>query len=143
MIISGLLKDNQARDRAIGDLTGLVQRSLDRPVTQCPRPETTPPHPIIQPDLIDNEGNLHAEDIEITWEGSDTFLHGVRVVGSDPANMPARQRPSTSTPYQPVREHSACTTGVFGSPRYCVTPTGRNARAINRLHLYNASITSR
>ena len=62
-VCSQLLKDKQARDRAIGDLTGLVQRSLDRPVTQRPRPETTPPHPIIQPDLIDNEGNLRAEDI--------------------------------------------------------------------------------
>ena len=45
-VCSQLLKDNQARDRAIGDLTGLVQRSLDRPVTQSHRPENTPPHPI-------------------------------------------------------------------------------------------------
>ena len=29
-VCSQLLKDNQARDRAIGDLMGLVQRSLDR-----------------------------------------------------------------------------------------------------------------
>ena len=100
IVCSQLLKDNQARDRAIGDLTGLVQRSLDHPVTQRPRPETTPPHPIIQPDLI--EGYLRADDIGITWEGSDTFLHGVRAVGSDPANMPARESPSTLTPYQPV-----------------------------------------
>ena len=63
---SQLLKDNQARDWAIGDLTGLVQRSLDRLVTQSHRPENTPPHPIIQPDLIDNEGNLRAEYIGIT-----------------------------------------------------------------------------
>ena len=88
-VCSQLLKDNQARDRAIGDLTGLVQRSLDHPATQCHRPETTPPHPIIQPDLIDNEGNLRAEDIRITWEGSDTFLHGVRVVASDAASSTA------------------------------------------------------
>ena len=33
-VCSQLLKDNQARDRAIGDLTGLVHRSLDRPVTE-------------------------------------------------------------------------------------------------------------
>ena len=72
------------------------------------RLENTPPHPIIQPDLIDNEGNLRAEDIGITWEGSDTFLHGVRVVASDAANIPARRRPSTSTLYQPVREHAPC-----------------------------------
>ena len=29
-------------------------------------------------------------------------------MGSDSAKMLARQRPSTSTPYQPVREHAAC-----------------------------------
>ena len=107
-VCSQLLKDNQARDRAIGDLTGLDQRSLDRPVTQSHRPENTPPHPIIKPDIIDNEGNLRQEEIGIMWEGSDTFLHGVRVVASDAANGPTRQRPSTSTPYQPVREHAPC-----------------------------------
>ena len=77
-------------------------------MTQSHRPDNAPPHPIIQPDLIDNEGNLHAEDIGITWEGSDTFIHGVRVVASDATNMPARRRPSTSTPYQPVRKHALC-----------------------------------
>ena len=68
-VCNQLLQDNQARDRAIGDLTGLVERSLDRPAAQRPRPDAAP-HPIIQPDLIDNEGNLRAEDIGITWEGS-------------------------------------------------------------------------
>ena len=105
-VCNQLLKDNQAWDRAIGDLTRLVQRSLDRPATQRPRPEATQQHPIIQPDLIDNEGNLPAEDIGITWESSDTFLYGVRVVGSDAAKMPGPQRLSTSTPYQ--LEHAAC-----------------------------------
>ena len=81
---------------------------MDRPTNQRPRSDATQQHPIIQPDLIDNEGNIRAEDIGITWEGSDTFLHGVRVVGSDAARIPGRQRPSTSTPYQPVREHAVC-----------------------------------
>ena len=76
-VCSQLLKDNQARDRTIGDLTGLVQRSLDCPVTQGQRPDNTPPHPVIQPDLIDDEGNLRAEDFGITWEGSASFLHGI------------------------------------------------------------------
>ena len=148
MVCSQLSKGNQARDRAIGDLTGLVQRSLDRPATQRPRPETTPLHPIIQPALIDNEGNLRTEDIGITWEGSDSFLHGVRVVGSDAANMPARQRPSTSTPYQPVREHAACNMSTprqpLGRPVCLLRWTDRkDARATDRLHQYNASITSR
>ena len=107
-VCNQLLKDNQARDWAIGDLTGLVERSLDRPATQRSRPDAAQGHPIIQPDLIDSEGNLHAEHIGITWEGSDTFLHGVRVVGPGAARIPGRQCPSTSTPYQPVREHAAC-----------------------------------
>ena len=77
-------------------------------MTQRSRLETTQQHPIIQLDLIDNEGNLHAEDIGITWEGSDTFLYGVLVVGSEAVKKPGRQRPSTSTLYQPVREHAAC-----------------------------------
>ena len=117
-VCSQLLKDNQARDQAIGNLTGLVQRSLSH------RPDNAPPHHIIQLDLIDNEGNLRAEDIGITWEGSDTFLHGVRVVASDAANMPARRRLSTSTPYQPVREHAPCDMSTprqpLGRPPVCL-----------------------
>ena len=66
-----------------------------------------------------SSGNLRVEDIGITWEGSDIFLHGVRVVASDAANIPARQRPSTSTPYQLVREHAPCD---MSTPRH---PLGR------------------
>ena len=36
-VCNQLLEDNQARDRAIGDLTGLVERGLDRPAVQRPR----------------------------------------------------------------------------------------------------------
>ena len=57
---------------------------------------------------MDNEGNLRAADIWITWEGSDTFLHGFRIVGPGRTELPGRHRPSTSTPYQLVREHGAC-----------------------------------
>ena len=74
-VCSQLLKDNQARDRAIGDLIGLVERSLDRPAAQRSRPDAAREYPIIQPDIIHSEGNLRAEDIGITWEGSDTFPH--------------------------------------------------------------------
>ena len=86
-VCNQLPKDNQARDRAIGDLTALVERSLDCPAAQRSRPDAALGHPIIQLDLIDNEGNLRAEDIGITWEGSDTFLHGVRVVGPGAVRM--------------------------------------------------------
>ena len=65
-VCNQLLKDNKARDRAIGDLTGMVMTCLDRPVVQRPRPDAETKHPIIQQDRIDNEGNLRAADIGIT-----------------------------------------------------------------------------
>ena len=79
-VCNQLLKDNKARDRVIGGLTGLVEKSLFRPAVQRPRQDAVTSHLIIQQDLIDNEGNLCAADFGITWEGSETFLHGVRVV---------------------------------------------------------------
>ena len=38
-VCNQLLQDNQARDRAISDLTGLVKRSLDTPSGHPPRPD--------------------------------------------------------------------------------------------------------
>ena len=115
-VCNQLFIDNKARDRAIGDLTELVEKSLDRPAVQRPRPDAATPHTIIQQDLIDNEGNLRAVDIGITLEGSDTFLHGVWVVGPDTAELPGRYHPSTSTPYQLVREHIACEMSIPRQP---------------------------
>ena len=64
---------------------------------------------------MDNDGNLRATDIGITWAGCDTFLHGVKVVGPatstpyQPAtstpHQPTGPRPATSTPYQPVGDY--------------------------------------
>ena len=64
--------------------------------------------PLSWPNLIDDKGNLRAADIGITWQRSDTFLHGVKVVGPNAAEPPLRPRPATSTPYAPVREHVSC-----------------------------------
>ena len=36
------------------------------------------PHLVIQSDVMDEDGNLRAADIGITWAGNETFLHGVR-----------------------------------------------------------------
>ena len=116
-----LLKDNKEWDRAIGDLTGLVKKGLDRPVEHQPQQDAFAPHPIIRRDLIDSKGNLRATDIGITWEGSDTFLHGVKVVGPNAAGLPGRARPSTSTPYQLVREHVECSMSTPRQP--LVQPT--------------------
>ena len=53
---------------------------------------------------MDEDGNLRAADIGITWAGNETFLQGVRVVGPGPTR-PAGMGPVMSTPYQPSREH--------------------------------------
>ena len=142
-VCNQLLQDNQARDRVIGDLTGLVQKSLDRRAVQRPRPDAALKHPIIQQDLIDSEGNLRAADIGITWEGSDTFLHGVRVAGPGAAELPGRHCPSVRL----LRHHiSRCEnmwrvtcrlrdshwgTGVLGGSGCSTPPTGGTPKLPN------------
>ena len=99
---------------AFGDLTRLVRESLDGRLPQCPQTEAGRPHPIIQSDIIDDRGNLRAADIGIKWQGGDTFLHGVRVVGTNEDTHHLRPRLATSTPYSPVREHPPC---IMSTPR--------------------------
>ena len=69
-----LRAENNARDRALTDLSEKVKEYGLSPV--CMRPQ-----PVLQADVMDEEGNLRAADIGITWENNETFLHGVRVVG--------------------------------------------------------------
>ena len=87
-VCHGLLRDYRVRDEAIGNLTRLVKETLDRPASHQSHRDAVTPHPIVPPDLIDDEGNLRAADIGITWQGSETFLHGVRVVGPNAARPP-------------------------------------------------------
>ena len=89
---------------AFGDLSQLVKQSLEGRQYQQPREETGRPYPLIRPELIDGRGNLRAEDIGITWQGGDTFLHGVRVAGPRENMEDPRHRPAMSTPYPPGRE---------------------------------------
>ena len=103
-----LRRQCQDQGVAFGDLTKLVKQSLEGRQPQQPREETGIPHPIIRPDLIDSRGNLRTTDIGITWQGVDTFLHGVRVAGPEEDIEDTRPRPATSTPYPPVREHPSC-----------------------------------
>ena len=121
---------------AFGDLSRLVRQS--REDRQCQQDqEETRPYPLIRPELIDGRGNLRAEDIGITWQDGDTFLHGVRVAGrredmEDNRRRPAmsapyppgrediedtRHRPAMSTPYPPSREHPSCDMSTPGFPR--------------------------
>ena len=59
-VCNQLLKDNQDQDRAFGDLTILVKRSLGPPSGHLPRSDASRPHPIIPQDMMDNdEGYRH------------------------------------------------------------------------------------
>ena len=71
-----LRAENMARDKALANLSEMVKEYGSSPVTMRP-------HPVIQADVLDEEGNLR--DIGITWEDNEIFLHGVRVVGPGPS----------------------------------------------------------
>ena len=128
-----LRRQCQDQGVAFGDLSQLAKQSLEGRQPQQPRMETGRPHPIIRLDLTDSRGNLRASDIGITWQGSDTFLHGVRVAGPEEDIEHTRHRPETSTPYPPVREHHSCGMSTPQTPRpVCIemseTPTHRTGQ---------------
>ena len=89
-----LRAENIARDRYLTDLSEIVKEYGLAPVRIRPQP-------VLQADVIDEEGNLRAADIGITWENNETFLHGVRVVGPGPPQLTG-MRPAMSTPHQPI-----------------------------------------
>ena len=96
-----LCVDNIVRDKALADVSAMVREYGTPPATAQPYGPPTPTgraRPLIQADVLDADGNLRAEDIGITWEDNETFLHGVRVVGSSPSR-PTGQEPAMSTPY--------------------------------------------
>ena len=96
-----LRKDNLARDKAMADLTAMVREYGSSPAATRPYGSPTPaggPRPKMQTDVLDEDGNLRAADIGITWADNETFLHGVRVVGTK-FSRPTGQEPVMSTPY--------------------------------------------
>ena len=142
-----LRRQCQDQGVAFGDLSKLVKQSLEGRQSQQPREETGRPHPLIQPDLIDNRGNLRATDIGITWQGG-TFLHGVRVAGPEEDIEDTRPRPATSTPYAPVREHPHVKCQHHDLHVRCVwrflrrqhtEPARREVRVTGRRHQYSGS----
>ena len=87
------------------DLSRLVKQSReDQEETRAYAQEETRPHPRIRPELLDGRGNLRAEDIGITWQDGDTFLHGVRITGRRDDMEDNRRRPATAAPYPPCPE---------------------------------------
>ena len=89
-----LRSENVARDKALTDLSEIVREYGITPINRRPQPA-------LREDVMDRDGNLRGADIGITWEGNDTFLHGVRVIGPDPSRRPG-MRPAMSTPHQPI-----------------------------------------
>ena len=90
---------------AFGDLSRLVKQSReDQEETRAYSHEGTGPHPRIRPELLDGGGNLRAQDIGITWQDGDTFLHGVRITGQRDDMEDNRRRPATAAPYPPCPE---------------------------------------
>ena len=107
-----LHKDNLARDKALADLTAMVKEYGSSPAATRPY---GPPTPKMQTDVLDEDGNLHAADIGITWADNETFLHGVRVVGTR-IPRPAGHEPVMSTPYSEGRNDGRGTPSITGRP---------------------------
>ena len=99
-----LCAENLARDKALADLTAMVEEYGSSPEATRPygrSPGTTRIQPTIRADVMDGEGNLRAADIGIVWEGGETFPHGVKVVSS-PSTQPVGSIPIVPTSYPPV-----------------------------------------
>ena len=147
-VCDGLLRDYRDWDEAIGNLTRLVMETLDRPVSHQPHRDAVTPHPIVQPDLIDDEGNLRAANIGITWQESETFLHGVRVVGPNAAGPPLRSRRRRlmfrcgSMSRVTCRHHHQYSRRAWRSRTdHHTGPHRRVVRATDRLPRFSVSIT--
>ena len=103
-----LRRDNLARDKALADLTAMVKEYGASPAATRPYGPPTP-------DVLDEDGNLHAADIGITWADNETFLHGVRVVGTK-ISRPVEHEPVMSTPYPERGNDGQVTPSITGRP---------------------------
>ena len=85
---------------AFGELSRLVNRTReDQEETRAYSRGQAGPHPHIRQELLDAEGNLRAQDIGISWQDGETFLHGVRIMGQRDAREGDLRRPATAEPY--------------------------------------------
>ena len=113
-----LCTDNIARDKALADLTAMVREYGSSPAATGPYSSPTPtggPRPAMQTDVLDDDGNLRAADIGITWADNETFLHGVRVVGTK-FSRPTGQELVMSTPYPGGRNDDRGPSPMTGRP---------------------------
>ena len=107
-----LRRDNVARDKALADLTAMVKEYGESPAATRPYGPSTPK---INADVLDGDGNLRAADIGITWADNETFLHGVRIVGSK-FPRPTGHEPVMSTPYPERGNDGQVTPSMTGRP---------------------------
>ena len=107
-----LRRDNLARDKAMADLTAMVKEYGSSPAATRPY---CPPTPKMQTDVLDEDGNLRAADIGITWADNETFLHGVQVVGTK-IPWPTGHEPVMSTPYLEGRNDDRGSSPITGRP---------------------------
>ena len=85
---------------AFGDLSRLVNQTReDQEETRAYSRGQAGPHPCIRQELLDAGGNLRAQDIGISWQDGETFLHGVRITGQRDAMGENLRRPATAEPY--------------------------------------------
>ena len=133
-----LCAENIARDKALADLTAMVKEYGSLPEATRPygrSPGTTHLPPTMQTDVTDGEGNLRVADIGITWEGNETFLHGVKVVGSQ-SPLPVGPGSIMSTPYPPVNnaDRRDSPTTMFAEPPRKIRQGYRPAAPIQRFN---------
>ena len=107
-----LCRDNVARDKALADLTAMVKEYGESPAATRPYGPSTPK---MDADVLDGDGNLRAADIGITWADDETFLHGVRIVGSK-FPRPTGHEPVMSTPYPGRGNDGQVTPSMTGRP---------------------------
>ena len=118
----------------MADLTAMVREYGTTPAMARSYGPTTPtgrPRPPIQADMLDADGNLRAEDIGITWENNETFLHGVRVVGSR-LSRPTGLEPVMSTLYPRGGGDDGSPLSVTTQPPSPETPEFRPEREIHQ-----------
>ena len=96
----------------MADLTAMVKEYGSSPAATRPYGSPTPK---MQRDVLDGDGNLRAADIGITWADNETFLHGVRVVGTK-FSRPTGQEPVMSTPYSEGRNDDRGPSPMTGRP---------------------------
>ena len=150
---------------AFGELSRLVNRTReDQEESGLYSRNQSGHNPPIRQELLDAEGNLRAQDIGISWQDGETFLHGVLITGrrdtreedhrpQETAEVyPSCQRdredvyrrPTMSTPYEQRREQpprciemSETPATHFAVPRQDGRPSHRPAAPIQRFNSKN------